>query len=91
MVLRIAAAQARCPSEVFQNDITAPCVAGFVEQRAKTALFHSRSQLLLRNVRFKSCQAGGKCVLLATVQQMVRNLKGNKSTKVDALHRITEV
>lgn len=89
MVLRIAAAQARCPSEVFQNDITAPCVAGFVEQRAKTALFHSRSQLLLRNVRFKSCQAGGK--LLATVQQMVRNLKGNKSTKVDALHRITEV
>lgn len=67
-------------------------MAGFVEQRAKTASFHSRSQLLLRNVRFKSCQAGGKCgVLLSTVQQMVRNLKGNISTKVDALHRITEV
>lgn len=67
-------------------------MAGFVEQRAKTASFHTRSQLLLRNVGFKSCQAGGKCgVLLATVQQMVRDLKGNTATKVDALHKMIKV
>lgn len=62
-------------AEVFQNEITTMCVAGFVEQRAKTASFHRSSQLLLRNVRFRSCQAEGKCgVLLTTVQQMIREI-----------------
>lgn len=64
-------------------------MAGFAVQRAKTASFYSGGQLLLRNVGFKSCQTGDKCgVLLATVQQMVRDLKGNISTKVDALHKM---
>lgn len=68
------------------------CVAGFVEQRAKTASFHRSSQLLLRNVRFRSCQVEGKCgILLATVQQKIRDLKGNTSTEVDALHENIKV
>lgn len=64
-------------------------MAGVVVQRAKAASFHSRSQLLLRNVGFKShhteCKGG---VSLATVQQMVRDRKRNRSTKVDALQKM---
>lgn len=85
-------AQGRCPSEVFRHEITTTCVAGFVVQRAKAASFHSRSRVLLRNVGSKSRHAEGKGgVSPATVQQMVRDRKRNRSTKVDALQTVIRV